>query len=67
MTRLLSELANLIFTVAISFGILMLTIGAWVQHVITSIQNEQWILLLIGIFVPPVGWIHGIGVWIGTF
>lgn len=46
---------------------LTLTVGAWIQHVITCIAEQNWILLAFGVIVPPVGWIHGIGVWLGAF
>lgn len=42
-------------------------IVAWVTHVVVSIQTASWILLIVGIFVPPIGWIHGIGSWFGAF
>lgn len=43
------------------------TIGAWIQHVITCIATEQWILLVVGAIVAPVGVIHGWGVWLGVW
>lgn len=58
---------TLITNLALFCVIFMLTIGAWIQHVITCIMNHEWILLAFGIFVPPIGWIHGIGVWFGVF
>lgn len=49
---------------------LILVIGsflAWLEHVITTIQNHDYILLIIGAFIPPIGVIHGIGLWLGWF
>lgn len=40
-------------------------ISSWVTHVVACIKASAWILLLFGVFVPPIGWIHGIGVWFG--
>lgn len=49
-------------------------VAAWVTHivvVITAITSDAavsvsyGILLVLGTFVPPVGSIHGFGVWFG--
>jgi len=42
-------------------------VAGWVTHVVTCIQNETWILLVVGALVAPVGAIHGIGVWFGAW
>lgn len=39
--------------------------AAWTTHVINTIQDNEWILLIIGIIVPPIGWLHGIAIWFG--
>ena len=41
-------------------------IGAWITSIITCIKTDAWALLFAVIFVPPVGIIHGVGVWIGV-
>lgn len=46
---------------------ILLSIPAWITHVITTIQSEQWVLLVVGAFVPPIGVIHGWGIWFGLF
>lgn len=50
-------------------GILMAfwVAGAWLTHVVTSIQSAQWLLLLVGAVFFPVGCVHGTGVWFGWF
>ena len=63
MTDFFTSITNLMLAVVF----LVLTVGAWIQHVITCILEQTWILLIIGIIVPPIGWIHGIGVWFGVF
>jgi len=40
---------------------------AWVTSIVVCIQEAAWALLFAVIFVPPVGVIHGAGVWIGVF
>jgi hypothetical protein len=42
-------------------------IPAWITHVITTIQTEQWVFLLAGAICAPVGVIHGWGLWFGFF
>lgn len=46
------------------FAILLVT-ASWVTHVLICIKTSAWILLIFGIFVPPIGWIHGFGNWFG--
>ena len=45
----------------------MLCFAGWVTHVIICIQNEQWILLIVGALAFPVGVVHGIGQWFGIW
>jgi len=42
-------------------------IAAWITHVITCIQTEQWVLLIVGALLAPIGVIHGWGLWLGIF
>lgn len=67
MSKILADLFTFITNLALFCLILTLTVGAWIQHVITCIAEKDWILLAFGIFVPPIGWVHGIGVWFGVF
>lgn len=55
------------FISVIIFLLVSISIIAWVTHVIASISGGLWALLLAGILVPPIGIIHGIGVWFGFF
>jgi|GEM_PF-3272218 len=45
--------------------IVFMMLASWAQHVLSCIREEQWILLIVGAIVPPVGWLHGIAVWLG--
>ena len=38
---------------------------AWLQHVITCIVNETWVLLVVGALAFPIGVIHGWMLWLG--
>lgn len=51
-------------------------LAAWVTHIIvaigaligsTSVSIAYGILLAVGVFMPPVGVIHGFGVWFGAW
>ena len=43
------------------------SIPAWLTHVYTCIINEQWIFLLAGAIMAPIGVLHGWGIWFGIF
>lgn len=51
----------------IAFLFIISAIPAWITHVIVTILNEEWILLVVGALVPPVGVVHGWGIWFGIF
>lgn len=38
-------------------------LGAYVQAILTCIATNKPILLLVGLFIPPIGIIHGLGIW----
>lgn len=40
---------------------------AWLTHVIMSIMNEQWLLLIAGAIMFPIGILHGYGIWLGVW
>ena len=53
-------------------GIFMLVIGiigfaAWLNHIITCLQDGSWGFLIAGALFFPIGIIHGIGLWFGWF
>lgn len=41
--------------------------GAWIQHIVTCITNEVYILLVAGAIAAPIGMIHGWGIWLGIW
>jgi hypothetical protein len=57
------NVASVIAAVAFALSL----VAAWVTHVIVCIQGSEWILLLFGCIVAPVGVVHGYGVWLGLF
>lgn len=42
-------------------------VGGFVQHIITCVHNEAVFLLTLGVILPPIGVLHGWGVWLGIF
>lgn len=47
--------------------VFMLFLGAWFTHVVSSIANHEFVLLLGGAICFPIGIIHGIGIWFGVW
>ena len=41
-------------------------VAAYIQHFITTISGEQWVVLVVGAVMPPLGVLHGILVWMGV-
>lgn len=53
---------------AIGFlAVFVAIVAAWITHVVVCIKASAWFLLLFGLLAPPVGVIHGVGVWLGVF
>jgi len=44
---------------------LLSLVGSWFTHIIYCLKTAQYLLLIAGAIVPPVGVIHGFGVWLG--
>jgi hypothetical protein len=49
----------------LGFVMFILTLFAWITHVVVCIKTASWILLIIGAFVFPIGVIHGWAIWFG--
>ncbi|MEZ9229983.1 hypothetical protein AB4259_02725 [Vibrio amylolyticus] len=46
---------------------LLALVAGYLNHIIHTIQNEQFVLLLVGVLAFPIGIFHGIGLWFGLF
>ena len=46
-------------------GLLVALVAGWITHIVYCFQNAEYLLLLAGALVAPVGSIHGIGLWFG--
>ena len=42
-------------------------LAGWLTHVFICLAAGKWGFLLVGIFAPPIGIIHGIGIWFGAW
>lgn len=49
------------------FVFIITSISAWMTHVITCIESEQWGFLIAGAIAAPVGIVHGVGIWFGAW
>jgi hypothetical protein len=45
-------------------GLLWLAFGAWIQHIVKTIEANEMALLVIGAVLFPIGVIHGGMIWI---
>lgn len=52
---------------AFALTLFVVSAAAWLTHVITTIKSAEYLLLLVGALVAPVGVIHGIGIWLGAW
>ena len=49
----------------LGYPLALLVLGAWVQHIVTTVQAEIYGQMFIGAIVFPVGILHGLGIWLG--
>ncbi|MBB5508114.1 hypothetical protein [Paraburkholderia atlantica] len=49
----------------IGFFLIFVCIAGWLTHIVDCLMHQLYVLLLVGVFVFPVGIFHGIGVWFG--
>lgn len=54
---------NEIFTL----GLIVAMFAGWLTHVIVTIQTTQWLLLIAGAIMAPIGIVHGWGLWFGAW
>ncbi len=49
----------------VGFWLVLGGFAAWVTHIVTCFQHDEWGFLLVGALFFPIAVIHGIGVWFG--
>lgn len=59
--------AGYIAIIIAAFAAVFTSLAAWVTHVVVCIKTSSWILMVFGIVVPPIGFVHGVGSWFGWF
>lgn len=40
---------------------LIVGLGPWIYHLVYCFTKHEYILLIAGGLIPPIGWIHGLG------
>ena len=53
--------------VIIAILFFMTMFAAWLQHVVTCLQDGSWGFLIAGAIMFPIAIVHGIGIWFGVF
>ena len=43
------------------------SIAAWLTHIVVCLKSGAWGFLIAGAILPPIGIIHGVGLWFGVF
>ena len=42
-------------------GIALTMLSPWIYNIVYCFKNHEYVLLMVGAAIPPVGWIHGLG------
>jgi hypothetical protein len=45
---------------------LVLLLGPYIQHFIRTIEDDRMVLLIVGAILFPLGWLHGLLIWLGV-
>ena len=40
--------------------------AAWITHVVTCILAHEWLFMVLGALLAPVGIVHGVMIWLGV-
>ncbi len=57
-------MSNTGFIITMTF--VLISIAAWITHIVHCLMYAKYLLLIAGAIVAPVGVIHGIGIWFGA-
>lgn len=44
----------------------VLSIAGWITHIVWCIQNREFLFMIAGALIAPMGVIHGICLWFGV-
>jgi hypothetical protein len=51
----------------VAIGICLLIMAGWITHLIATIGSGDWLFLILGALLWPLGTVHGWGVWLGLW
>ena len=57
--------SGIIYVVLAIIALVLANIAALIQHIVWCFQHAEYVLLLAGVIVAPVGMFHGWGLWFG--
>ena len=44
---------------------LFILVAPWIYHLVYCFKQQEYILLIAGGIIPPIGWLHGLGAFFG--
>lgn len=44
---------------------IVVLVAPWINHIVYCFKSKEYVLLIAGAFIAPVGWFHGLGLWLG--
>jgi hypothetical protein len=59
--------AGELFVAVIGTAIGLIALAGWLQHLYTCFTQNRWGFLIAGAIMPPIGVIHGWGIWLGIW
>lgn len=42
-------------------------LAGWITHIVVCLSDGLWGFLIAGALLPPIGVIHGVGLWFGAW
>ena len=58
-------LAFALMGLGIAIATIAAIIGPFIVHIVVCVKTNWAAMLIIGLVIPPVGWVHGVGVIFG--
>lgn len=65
MNKIIKNTGNFWTGTIVVIAILISVFAPIINHIVYCFQNQEYVLLLAGTIVFPVGWFHGLGLWFG--
>ena len=61
-----NNMKNIGAIIVVFVGIAIVS-GPLVVHIVRCVKDDWVSMLLVGLFIPPVGWVHGVGIIFGVW